>query len=127
MNTSETALESGCRRYAVGCPRDRLAATYEFASMLDGYDPRWWKELMKLRGCGEMSGKPRKGKPDADPNALDHMLPASSNVEMVAKSPIVDALAGATVYTMEVDDDIATPSDVGLGLAVCLTHEDDEA
>ena len=63
-------LHARIKRYAITCPRDRLEATYEFVSMLEFYDPVWWRGLMRLRGCGEMTGKPRKGQPDAGPEEL---------------------------------------------------------
>jgi hypothetical protein len=47
-------------RYALDCDPPRFPAAYEFASMLDGYEPAKWRSLATSRGLHPVTGKPTK-------------------------------------------------------------------
>jgi hypothetical protein len=56
--TVEADLEARVRQHAASCDVSRFAAAYEFASMLDGYDPAKWRALATSRGLHPVTGKP---------------------------------------------------------------------
>lgn len=58
----EVTMEEQVRRHAAVCDPARFAVAYEFASMLEGYDPARWRNLATSRRLDPVTGKPPRGR-----------------------------------------------------------------